>query len=209
LRSHSRAIDTAARYGGDEFALVLPEAGRDIAARVVGRVRERLAAEAEPPALSVSAGVAAFPEDGDTPEKLLAAADRALYRMKIAAAACKISRALRRVCEDDRPAMPPKSTYTFFSRREAHPHGDTRDARRHRRTPGVESTFTENVSARGARVVSVRNWEKGEKLTFVSRTGEFRSSARVAYCQPLHGEGYAVGVEFSRQKGDGLFESQR
>ncbi len=82
LRSHSRAIDTAARYGGDEFALVLPEAGRDIAARVVGRVRERLASEAEPPALSVSAGVAAFPEDGDTPEKLLAAADRALYRMK-------------------------------------------------------------------------------------------------------------------------------
>ena len=82
LRSHSRAIDTAARYGGDEFALVLPEGGRDIAARVVGRVRERLAAEAEPPALSVSAGIAAFPEDGDTPEKLLAAADRNLYRMK-------------------------------------------------------------------------------------------------------------------------------
>jgi diguanylate cyclase (GGDEF)-like protein len=82
LRSHSRAIDTAARYGGDEFALVLPEAGRDVAARVVGRVRERLAAEPEQPALSVSAGVAAFPEDGDTPEKLLAAADRNLYRMK-------------------------------------------------------------------------------------------------------------------------------
>ena len=82
LRSHSRAIDTAARYGGDEFALVLPEAGREIAARVVARVRERLSTETEPPPLSVSAGVAAFPEDGDTPEKLLAAADRALYRMK-------------------------------------------------------------------------------------------------------------------------------
>ncbi|HET9803691.1 MAG TPA: GGDEF domain-containing protein [Candidatus Acidoferrum sp.] len=82
LRSHSRAIDTAARYGGDEFAIVLPEAGKDIASRIVSRIRERLVADAEAPALSASSGVAAFPEDGDTPEKLLAAADRALYRMK-------------------------------------------------------------------------------------------------------------------------------
>jgi diguanylate cyclase (GGDEF)-like protein len=82
LRHHSRAIDTAARYGGDEFAIVLPEAGKDIASRIVSRIRERIAADTETPALSASAGVAAFPEDGDTPEKLLAAADRALYRMK-------------------------------------------------------------------------------------------------------------------------------
>jgi GGDEF domain-containing protein len=41
-----------------------------------------MASEAETPALSASAGTATFPEDGDTPEKLLAAADRALYRMK-------------------------------------------------------------------------------------------------------------------------------
>ena len=82
LRNHSRAIDTAARYGGDEFALVLPEAGKDIASRVVARIRERLAAETEAPKLSVSAGVAAFPEDGDSPEKLLGTADRALYTMK-------------------------------------------------------------------------------------------------------------------------------
>ncbi len=66
----------------------------------------------------------------------------------------------------------------------------------HRQAPGSESTFTENVSARGARVVSVRRWEQGESLLFASRTGEFRSSARVAYCQPLQGEGFAIGVEF-------------
>jgi GGDEF domain-containing protein len=62
--------------------LVLPEAGPDIAARVVARIRERLAAESEKPALSVSAGVSSFPADGDTAEQLLGVADRALYGMK-------------------------------------------------------------------------------------------------------------------------------
>lgn len=82
LRTHSRAIDTPARYGGDEFAIVLPEAPREIATRVAGRIRERLSGETEQPMLSVSAGISAYPEDGDSPEKLLAAADRMLYRMK-------------------------------------------------------------------------------------------------------------------------------
>ena len=71
----------------------------------------------------------------------------------------------------------------------------------HRKLPGTESTFTENVSARGARVVSTRRWEQGERLNFASRTGEFRSSARVAYCHALHGDGFAVGVEFLEATG--------
>jgi hypothetical protein len=71
----------------------------------------------------------------------------------------------------------------------------------HREMPGTESTFTENVSARGARVVSTRRWEQGEQLTFASRTGEFRSSARVAYCQPLQGDGFAIGLEFLEPNG--------
>lgn len=71
----------------------------------------------------------------------------------------------------------------------------------HRQMPGLEETFTENVSARGARVFSVRHWEKDDSLMFASRSGEFRSRARVAYCQPLHGEGYAIGVEFLDSRG--------
>jgi diguanylate cyclase (GGDEF)-like protein len=82
LRNQSRAIDTPARYGGDEFAVVLPEAPKDLADRVSLRIRERLAMESEEPRLSVSTGIAAYPEDGDTAEKLLGAADRVLYRMK-------------------------------------------------------------------------------------------------------------------------------
>jgi diguanylate cyclase (GGDEF)-like protein len=82
LRTHCRAIDTAARYGGDEFAIVFPEAPAEIAARIVARIHEKIAADGEAPALSASAGIASFPADGDTPEKLLATADRALYRMK-------------------------------------------------------------------------------------------------------------------------------
>jgi hypothetical protein len=77
----------------------------------------------------------------------------------------------------------------------------------HRATPAAESTFTENVSARGARVVSARHWDKGEALTFVSRTGEFRSLARVAYCQPLRGNGYAIGVEFLDPAGRWVVQS--
>ena len=78
-----------------------------------------------------------------------------------------------------------------------------------RLAPGSESTFTENVSARGARVVSVRRWEQNEKLIFVSRSGEFRSSARVAYCQPLQGNGFAIGVEFLESKGRWVVQSPK
>ena len=77
----------------------------------------------------------------------------------------------------------------------------------HRHLPGMEATFTENVSAKGARVVSVRRWEKGAPLVLASRTGEFRSEARVAYCHPLRGDGYAVGVEFLEKKGRWVVES--
>ena len=71
----------------------------------------------------------------------------------------------------------------------------------HRRAPGAESTFTENVSVHGARVTTVRYWDQNEKVNFTSRNGEFRSQARVAYCQTLQGNGFAIGLEFLEPKG--------
>jgi diguanylate cyclase (GGDEF)-like protein len=82
LRIHSRAMDTAARYGGDEFAVVLPEAGEEAAASVSKRICERLASDGEFPRITVSVGAAVFPRDGETIDGLFDAADRALYGMK-------------------------------------------------------------------------------------------------------------------------------
>ena len=82
LRDNSRSIDTPARYGGDEFALVLPESNAEDASRAAIRICEQLERDREQPAISVSVGLGVYPKDGTTIEKLLGAADRALYRMK-------------------------------------------------------------------------------------------------------------------------------
>jgi diguanylate cyclase (GGDEF)-like protein/PAS domain S-box-containing protein len=84
LKDCSRSIDTAARHGGDEFALVLPETDWAAATLVARRICDLLGKDAEDPALSVSVGLASFPKDACTIGTLLYSADRALYAMKAA-----------------------------------------------------------------------------------------------------------------------------
>jgi diguanylate cyclase (GGDEF)-like protein/PAS domain S-box-containing protein len=80
--SFCRDIDTAARYGGDEFAVVLPETGVEAANQVAQRICESIAHDGMGPLLSVSIGVAVYPHDGERIEALLRKADVAMYAMK-------------------------------------------------------------------------------------------------------------------------------
>jgi diguanylate cyclase (GGDEF)-like protein len=82
LRRSTRETDVVSRFGGDEFAIVLPESGDEGGTAVLARVSENLTREKTGPALSVSGGHAVFPRDGDSPTLLLRAADQRLYAAK-------------------------------------------------------------------------------------------------------------------------------
>ena len=112
----------AARFGGEEFCLLLPGASLEQASRCAETVRERVAAmrfreedrrEGASAEVTLSAGVGVKPDHGDTPEALLKAADRAVYEAKAAgrnrvrAALSAASRAALDLSDAAPPAEPP------------------------------------------------------------------------------------------------------
>jgi diguanylate cyclase (GGDEF)-like protein len=82
FRFSCRLIDTAARYGDDKFAVILPESGASAAEIVERRICDRLSADRVEPLLSVSVGIAVYPADGKTLDILFQAAVCALDKRK-------------------------------------------------------------------------------------------------------------------------------
>ncbi|HKZ81347.1 MAG TPA: sensor domain-containing diguanylate cyclase [Pyrinomonadaceae bacterium] len=84
LRAELRAVDTAARYGGDEFIVILPQANTEGAMIVAERLRARIE-QTEVPGfgpVTASFGLATFPAHASSRDTLVVAADRALYNSK-------------------------------------------------------------------------------------------------------------------------------
>jgi len=93
LRSCCREVDTVARIGGDEFALILPGAGEsDAAARVANRVilglTEPIVIDGDLCSVGASVGIALYPQDGRTIDALVHGADSAMYESKAAGGNC-------------------------------------------------------------------------------------------------------------------------
>jgi diguanylate cyclase (GGDEF)-like protein len=89
IRSSARETDIVARFGGDEFAILLPETGTEGAQSVARRLRDRiaryvfLAGHSPSNRVTASIGVATLPDVAETAEGLLQAADAAMYRVKV------------------------------------------------------------------------------------------------------------------------------
>ena len=82
MKEQCRSTDLAARYGGDEFAVLLVDGDPGMARQIAGRIEHALGARREEPRLSVSIGISIFPDDGRSVQDLLEAADRELYQRK-------------------------------------------------------------------------------------------------------------------------------
>ncbi len=86
IKSSCREIDMVSKYGGDEFGILLPQTKIDGAVKVTERVLRAVEQHSfnneVPGLLTCTAGVSAFPRDGQTPKDLISAADKALYQAK-------------------------------------------------------------------------------------------------------------------------------
>ena len=79
MKDNSRATDISARYGGDEFAILLIDVGFQMSGEVANRIPDSLRGESTAIPLTVSIGAAVYSQDGSNAQELLEIADRRLY----------------------------------------------------------------------------------------------------------------------------------
>lgn len=82
MKEQCRSTDLTARYGGDEFGVVLIDSDQSMAEQVAGRIEACVRDGREEPSFSVSVGMAMYPVDGRTVQNLIEAADQQLYERK-------------------------------------------------------------------------------------------------------------------------------
>jgi diguanylate cyclase (GGDEF)-like protein/PAS domain S-box-containing protein len=195
LKRTCRSIDTAARYGGDEFAVLLVETDEAVASHVAKRITDMLENDAESPPFTVSVGIAVFPQYGNTIESLLAAADRSLYKNKL-------HEHLRaRKCERDRLNRGATTTVGPERRRSERllldvalvVRGESKESK-----PFQERTFTISVSAHGVLLVLATNVALGQTLFLSNPHSQDEVEGRVVHFDPPFGGLDQVGIDFAK-----------
>jgi diguanylate cyclase (GGDEF)-like protein len=195
LKRTCRSIDTSARYGGDEFAVLLVETDQAAAVQVARRIMDRLANDNESPRLSVSAGIAVYPRDGDRVENLLAVADRDLYRSKL------------------RKALREKASENQMSKQEIVQAEEQPERRRSERLlldvpllvrgedaqdrPFQEETFSVSISAHGALIALGASVARGQTVALINLQTKQEIGGTVTGLGSQYGGLALVSVEFS------------
>ena len=196
IRASVREIDVACRYGGEEFALILPETSRTGAYIVSERIRldaketfDRSPLGAVPSSaisMSVSGGIAIYPTDSNSAEGLLRMADRALYRSKREG-----KNRITLHAEEKRrsPRLDAKKLLVFRER-----------LARRDRSSGELRSETKNLSRNGALVESQIPLNVGTELEIdihlPRQRADFFLKGRVVRLEEAPGARYHVGVAF-------------
>jgi diguanylate cyclase (GGDEF)-like protein/PAS domain S-box-containing protein len=194
LKDTCRSIDTAARYGGDEFVVLLVETTEALALSITQRIRDKLAKDDESPSLTVSIGVAAYPQDGHTVENLFAAADGALYKNKLAEhmhermdeSEILNQDTMTAVMDANRRRSPRRLLDMALDIR-----GMSKEAK-----PFQETTLTIDVSTHGVLLVLATKVELGDTLFLKNPDVQYEMEGRVVRFGSPYGGLAQVGIEF-------------
>jgi diguanylate cyclase (GGDEF)-like protein len=195
LKRTCRSIDTAARYGGDKFAVLLVETTEAVASRVPQRITDTLAKDEESPTFTVSVGTAVYPQHGYSIENILTATDRALYKNKL--------QEKLRVQKGEVEMRSQSAPMARGAERRRSERllldvplvvcGESKESK-----PFQENTFTISVSAHGTLLVLATNVALGQTLFLSNPQTQGQVEGRVVRFGSPYGGLAQVGIDFAQ-----------